>query len=153
MPTFKQLKSDNNLKEIIKSAFDVDLDISGDWGYTEASATVLHSKNTPLSQTEHIFASIRAYTEMSMTLEKENRYGSINLNEKSREILTKKENTYHKVTYNLTAMKEDIYKAFIKEYKTQSENINFDMSGHFRRRKEATFNREVTHWFQVDQAK
>ena len=70
MPTFQQLKSDNELKEIIKTAFDMDLDISGDWGYTENSSTVIHSSITPLAQLEHIFASMRAYTEMSMTLEK-----------------------------------------------------------------------------------
>ncbi len=149
MPTFQQLKSDNELKEIIKTAFDMDLDISGDWGYTEDSATIIHSSNTPLTQLEHIFASMRAYTEMSMTLEKKDRYGSINLNEKSREELNINSLTYHKVNYEITAMKEDVYTSFINEYKEESETKEFDMADHFKRRKEATLTREVTHWFEV----
>ena len=152
MPTFQQLKSDNELKEIIKTAFDMDLDISGDWGYTENSATVIHSSMTPLAQLEHIFASMRAYTEMSMTLEKKDRYGSINLNEKSREELNINSLTYHKVNYEITAMKEDDYTSFINEYKEESETKEFDMADHFKRRKEATLTREVTHWFEVHQA-
>jgi len=149
MPTFPQLQSDNDLKEIIKTAFDMDLDISGDWGYTEASATQIHSTTTPIVQFEHIFASMRAYTEMSMTLEKEVRYGSINVNEKAREELSKSSHTYHKVVYEMTAMKEKTYTDFIKEYKEKSEETGFDMADHFQRRKEATVTREVTHWFNV----
>lgn len=151
MPTFQQLQSDNDLKEIIKTAFDMDLDISGDWGYTEDSATLIHSTTTPIMQLEHIFASMRAYTEMSMTLEKESRYGSINVNEKSREELPKDSPVYHKVNYEVTAMKEEVYNDFIKEYKEKSEEAGFDMADHFQRRKEATITREVTHWFNVSE--
>lgn len=149
MPQFQQLKSDNDLKEIIKTAFDMDLDISGDWGYTEASATVIHSTSIPILQLEHTFASMRAYTEMSMTLEEKERYGSINVNEKVREELSHDSKNYHKVRYEVTAMKEDHYKAFINEYKEKSEEPGFDMADHFQRRKEATIKREVIHWFDV----
>ena len=150
MPTFQQLKSDNDLRMIIKSAFDMDLDISGDWGYTQALSTIIHSTDTPIEQLEHIFASMRAYVEMSMTLEKEDRYGSINVNEKSREVLNIDSQTYHKVSYEITAMKEDVYAFFIKEYKEKSENKDFDIAEHFKRRKEATLIREVIHWFKID---
>ena len=149
MPQFNQLKSDNDLKEIIKTAFDMDLDISGDWGYTQESATIIHSSATPLAQVEHIFASMRAYTEMSMTLAEEERYGSINVNEKSREEYSQDTRTFHIVRYEVTAMKEDSYKDFINEYKENSEKPGFDIADHFQRRKEATLTREVTHWFYV----
>lgn len=149
MPNFTPLKSDNDLKEIIKTAFDMNLDISGDWGYTEAAATLIHSTTTPITQLEHIFASMRAYTEMSMTLQKEERYGSINVNEKSREEISSNSRLYHKVTYEVTAMKEEAYNNFIKEYKEKSEEVGFDMADHFQRRKEATIKREVIHWFDV----
>jgi len=149
MPTFQELKSDNDLKEIIKTAFDMTMDISGDWGYTEASATKIHSSPNPIVQLEHTFASMRAYTEMSMTLEEEERYGSINVNEKSRETLLKDSKEYHQACYEVTAMKEADYKAFINEYKEKSEKPGFDMADHFQRRKEATIKREVIHWFDV----
>ena len=149
MPQFTQLKSDNDLKEIIKTAFDMELDISGDWGYEKEIATLIHSTSTPIGQLEHIFATMRAYTEMNMTLEQKDRYGSINVNELSREEISKDAHTYHKVIYKIEAMKEDIYNDFIQEYKEKSETPGFDIADHFQRRKEATLTREVTHWFDV----
>ena len=127
----------------------MDLDISGDWGYTKDSSTKIHSTTIPIVQLEHTFASMRAYTEMSMTLEEKDRYGSINVNEKSRKMLSDDSGDYHKVLYEVTAMKEKQYKDFINEYKEKSEEPGFDMADHFKRRKEATLTREVTHWFDV----
>ena len=49
-------------------------------------------------------------------------------------------------------MREDDYTSFINEYKEESETKGFDMADHFKRRKEATLTREVTHWFEVHQA-
>jgi len=151
MSQFEVLKSDNDLKEIIKAAFDTDLNISGSWGYTQALSTIIHSTSTPLIQFEHIFASIRAYTEMNMTQEKEIRYGSINLNETSREQIVNDSLVYDVVTYRLTAMREDIYADFIKEYKEGYGKDDFNLSEHFKRREAATLTREVKHWFDITQ--
>ncbi len=150
MSLFEPLNSDDNLKEIIKSAYDLELDISGSWGYTQDDATIIHSTDTPLHQFEHIFASMRAYTEMSMTKEKDDRYGSININEISREELTANTILYHKVVYEVTAMKESLYTTFIKEYKENYGKEAFDLALHFKRREAATLHREVTHWFQIN---
>ncbi len=151
MPQFTQLKSDNDLKEILKSAFDANLDISGSWGYTQALSTIIHSSDTPLTQFEHMFASMRAYVEMSMTQEKTSRYGSINLNETKRERLTVGNLVYDKVAYTISAIKESDYNDFINEYKEGYGQKDFDLSAHFQRREEATIKREVTHWFEVHQ--
>ena len=149
MSQFDKLKSDKNLQEIIKTAFDTDLDISGSWGYTEALATIIHNSDTPLEQFEHIFASMRAYIEMNMTQEKEKRYGSINLSETSRERIIKETLIYDKVIYKITAMREDIYASFINEYKEGYGKDDFDLSEHFKRREDATLIREVNHWFEI----
>ena len=149
MPHFPALPSDDDLKEIIKSAFDSDLPVDGSWGYTQASATKIEASDIPLPQIEHIFASMRAYTEMNMTREPQDRYGSINLNELSRETIEDSRHTYDKVTYEITAMKESIYTEFIKEYKEEYGKTTFDLNAHFKRRKEATLHREVTHWFSL----
>lgn len=151
MSSFKILKSDDDLKEIIKAAFDTELDIAGDWGYTKKSATVIQSTTTPLSQFEHMFASMRAYVEMNMTLEKEARYGSINVNTKKTEEIKEKNRYFHKITYEVTAMKEDIYAAFIDAYKEGYGKESFDLSSHFEARKKETLYREVTHWFEISQ--
>lgn len=151
MPQFEQLKSDNDLKEILKSAFDANLDISGSWGYTQALSTVIHSTDNPLAQFEHMFASMRAYVEMSMTLEEALRYGSINLNEIQRERLTLDKLVYDKVIYTVSAIKESVYNTFINEYKEGYGQKDFDLSAHFKRREEATLRREVTHWFEIHQ--
>jgi len=47
-------------------------------------------------------------------------------------------------------MKEDLYTAFIKEYKEGYGKENFDLIEHFKKRKEATLTREVTHYFKVN---
>jgi len=149
MSTFTQLQCDDDLKQIIKVAFDTDLDIKGAWGYTQETATTVLSSLVPLSQFEHMFASMRAYVEMNMTKEKEDRYGSINLNEIAREQVVLDTHTYDKVTYKITAMREDVYASFIAEYKEGYGQETFDISKHFKEREKATLSREITHWFEI----
>ncbi|HSR73736.1 MAG TPA: hypothetical protein VLL31_02750 [Sulfurovum sp.] len=152
MARFEQLKSDNDLKEIIKSAFDADLAISGAWGYTKELATIIESSNVPLKQLEHMLASMRAYIEMNMTLPPEERYGSINLNETAREQERIENLVYDKVIYEITAMKEDTYTSFINEYKEGLGTEGFDIAKHFDERKKATIARNEAYWFEVHQA-
>lgn len=149
MVDFEKLSAEEEIKEVIKSAFDADFDIAGAWGYTEDEATHILSTELPYPQFEHIFASMRAYVEMNMTREEAERYGSINLSENNREELVTPQGTFHKVTYALTAMKESTYNAFIKEYKEGHGAKAFDLNLHFQKRKEATLHREVTHWFKI----
>jgi len=151
MPQFEALKSSNDLKEILKSAFDADLDISGSWGYTKELATIIHTTDNPILQFEHMFVSMRAYVEMNMTQDEEKRYGSINLNEINRERLTFDTLIYDKVIYKISAIKESMYNTFIQEYKEGYGQKDFDITEHFRRREEATLSREVTHWFEIHQ--
>jgi len=149
MPTFAKLSAENNLQKIIKTAFDTELPIDGAWGYTQALATVLSHSNIPVIQLEHMFASMRAYVEMNMTQNEEERYASINLKELSRKEKNLGSGNYHTVRYEITAIKESLYTAFIKEYKENYGKEEFDLSEHFKKRKESTLHREVIHWFKV----
>ena len=151
MSSFEILKSNGDLKEIIKTAFDSDLAITGDWGYTKETATVIQSSTVPLTQFEHMFASMRAYVEMNMTLEKADRYGSINVNIKKTIEAKEAKLHFHKVTYEITAMKEEIYATFINAYKEGYGKASFDLTAHFEARKKSTLHREVTHWFEISQ--
>jgi hypothetical protein len=152
MLKFEQLKSDDDLREVIKTAFDTDLSVSGGWGYSKEEATVIEATAVPLSQLEHMLASIRTYIEMNMTLPAEERYGSINLNELQREQINSDDLVYDKVTYEITAMKETLYTAFINEYKEGLGKEGFDITEHFNQRKQATINRTEVLWFEVHQA-
>ena len=147
MYKFQEIPEGDPLKEVIKSAFDTEMDISGGWGYTQDIATTIHATELPLEQFEHTFAMMRAYLEMNMTLAKEERFGSINLNETKREEILIDSKYYDKVTYEITAMLELQYNAFIKSYKKGYGQEDFDISEHFNARKEATLHREVEHWF------
>ena len=149
MSEFTQIPCNDDLKEVIKSAFDMDLSLAGAWGYTKELSTIIETSDTPVVQLEHIIASMRAYVEMNMTLEKEDRYSSINLNEIKREQIKEDDLIYDKVIYKITAMKESAYADFINEYKKNYEKEDFDINGHFERRKKATLTREVTHWFDL----
>ncbi len=149
MITFEKLSCDDKIQEVIKSAFDTDMPIEGSWGYTKEDSTIITTCDMPYVQIEHMLASMRAYIEMNMTQDDASRYGSINVNDLSREEITTSTHIYHKVSYEITAMKESIYTAFIKEYKENYGKKDFDLTGHFQKRKEATLHREVTHWFQI----
>ncbi len=144
---FKEIEAEDDLKNFIKVVFNADLNVSGAWGYSKELATVIEqSNNGSIAQVEFTLATMRAYLEMNMTLDEDERYGAINLNELSRVV----DGKYEKVTYEVSAIKELEYKKFIDEYKEKSEYPDFDMTEHFNRRKEATLKREVIHWFYLE---
>ena len=152
MIEFEPLKSDNDLKDVIKSAFDADLSLSGAWGYSQELATIIESTEVSLNQLEHMIASMRTYIEMNMTLPEEARFGSINLNEIHREQENVGNLVYDKVTYEITAIKEQTYNAFIAAYKEGLGKEDFDITEHFDQRKKATLTRSVVYWFEIHQA-
>ena len=151
MPTFKTLQNSDNIRELIKSTFDADLDISGGWGYTQKDATVIASlpQGMPLKQLEHMLSTIRAHLEMNITQTEENRYGGINANETARVAEQIQKSHYDEVTYEVTGIKEALNTEIIKEYKAGYGKEDFDMNAHFQKRKDATLVREVTHYFEV----
>ena len=153
MITFKKLQDEKNIKDLIKSIFDADLDLSGGWGYAQENATVINAlpKGMPLNQLQHMVTSIRAHLEMNITQEQENRYGGINANERAREESKNDKGIFNKVSYEITAMKEDLYTVFIKEYKENYGKENFDLDEHFKRRTNVTLTQEVIHYFEVSQ--
>ena len=155
MATFNTLQENTNIQELIKVTFDADLPISGDWGYSKEKASIIAAvpQGMPLPQLEHMITTIRAHLEMNITQEEENRYGAINANEISREESKSNGRIYAKVTYEVTAIKEDLFKQFIHEYKEGYEKEGFDLNEHFKRRKEATLTREVVHYFEVSHIK
>jgi len=155
MTAFEKIKNNNDIKQTIKSTFDVGLTLDGDWGYTEEQATIIEATQSgmPLLQLEHMITSMRAHLEMNLTQEKENRYSGINANEISREESKNDKLLYDIVTYEITAIKEDLYTQFINEYKEGYGKEDFDINEHFKRRKEATLIREVVHYFEVSSIK
>jgi hypothetical protein len=52
--------------------------------------------------------------------------------------------------YEISAMKEKVYKEFIAEYKENSQKLGFAMAEHFARRNKATLKREVVYWFKIE---
>jgi hypothetical protein len=151
MSNFNKIETNNNLSEVIKSAFDTNFKLSGAWGYSKNESTIIEANdnNIPLNQFEHTLASMRTLLEMNIMQKKDNRYGSINLNEISRESLSQNSLIYHSIKYKVTAMKDNDYAIFINEYKEKYGKDDFDLSEHFKRRKEATITRYVTYWFEV----
>lgn len=155
MTTFNPLQENTNIQELIKTTFDADLPISGDWGYSKDKASIIEAlpQGMPFLQLEHTLSTIRAHLEMNITQEEENRYGAINVNEIAREESQNDGLIYDKVTYEVTAIKEDLFKQFIHEYKEGYEKEGFDLNEHFKKRKEATLTRKVVHYFEVSHIK
>jgi len=147
---FSKVTIDGDIKDIIKSLFDMDLEISGGWGYSRQEASIiLDDKSMPIKQREHIIASMRSYIEMNVTQDKDTRYAGINLQESSREEMIKDDEVYHKITYAITAILESRYKELMKEYKEGYETKEFDMVKHFEDRKESTLTRVEDYWFKI----
>ena len=151
MTNFAKLDENMDIKALVKDTFDTDLPIAGSWGYSREKASIIEAlpEGMLLPQLQHMLTSIRAHLEMNITQEQENRYGAINAGEKAREEIKSAAGTFDKVTYAITAMQEDLYNAFIKEYKEGYGKEDFDMNAHFQRREEATLTREVVHYFEV----
>jgi hypothetical protein len=146
---FENIPSGDDIKSVIKSAFDTDLDLSGGWGYDKSDALVLHTTTVPLQQIEHTLASMRAFIEMNMTQPENRRYGAINVNEIGRECISENNKIYDKITYEISGMLESEYEKFIEEYKNGYESPDFDLEAHFKRRKEATVVFEKLFWFDI----
>jgi len=142
---FKEIVLDDDLRSIIKRIFDLDLDIDGGFGYTKESATILKSDEPQLQKIIFNLAHMRAYIEMNLMQDKSNRYGSINLIEKTRS----EEGDFLKITYEISAMLESDYAKFIDEYKQNYEKDGFDLEDHFNRRKKATLKRNIEYWYQL----
>jgi len=146
MVSFVDIVSTEPMSEVIKSAFDMDLDVSGGWGYDVDSAISISSTTAPLAQTQYTIASMRTHIEMSMTLPADLRYGGINLQELSRDTVTEDVQRYERVTYQVKAMLESDYARFISEYKKGYGTPEFDMATHFQQREESTLIREIALW-------
>jgi hypothetical protein len=147
---FPTIPSSEPIKEVIHSAFDLSIELSGGWGYSiQEAIEILPPLAAPLSQIEYTLASVRTHLDMHMMLPEEERYGGINLNEKTRESLCANNRVYELVTYEVTAMKERNYARFIDAYKEGYGQEDFDMDAHFRARKEATLTRSITLYFDI----
>ncbi|MDQ7084836.1 MAG: hypothetical protein Q9M36_07830 [Sulfurovum sp.] len=151
MQEFPNITLEQPIQESIQSLFDVALSIEGGWGYRQTEATKIISvqKEMPLPQLQHMLITMRSHLEMNITRTEEERYSAINANEKSREKIEKNTKVFDKVTYTVTAIKEDLYHAFIKEYKAGYDDQSLDLTAHFQKRKEATLTREVIYYFEV----
>jgi hypothetical protein len=144
---FETVAPVESTKEAIKEVFDLDMDVSGGWGYDNNSAIIINELNIPLGQFVYTFASIRANIEMSLLLEEGERYSGINVHLKDSKKFEIESSMYDVLTFEVTGMKEDKYAEFIAEYKEKYGDKEFDMDGHFERRKEATISRVVDYWF------
>lgn len=144
---FKEVEKVENIKEVIKNLFDVELDISGGWGYDDESALTINSLDIPMGQFMNLFATLRTNLEMNFNKSPDERYGGINLSLQEEKSMEKNGNRYDIATFEISAMNEKRYAEFIKEYKENYGKKAFDLNDHFGRRKEATLIRIVECWF------
>lgn len=146
---FKQIESVENISALIEEVFDIKLDISGGWGYNHQNPIVVNTLDIPIDQFLSLFANLRSNIEMNLTLEEEERYGGINVHFLDGKQFSIENKTYDHIRFEITGMREKEYAEVIKEYKDNyGKNENFDMNGHFEKRKELTIKREVDFWFE-----
>lgn len=144
---FETLPPVDDIAGVIEDVFGVKLDISGSWGYNNQTALIVKNNDVPLEQFFHMFASMRANIEMNLTLEEDERYGGINLNEIEHKEFEIENIKYDVLTFKITAMKEIVYANFIQEYKDGYGKKEFDLEKHFKQREENTIKIESDFWF------
>lgn len=144
---FKQINTKDNIQEIIKDIFDMNLNISGGWGYDNKSAVIVNKLDIPKEQFIYMFATIRANIEMNITLDEYNRYSGINVSLNESKKFEIEDKDYEVVNFKITAMKEKTYANFIQEYKDNYGKKGFDLSNHFKEREKNTINKNVDFWF------
>lgn len=142
---FDRLKSGDDIKAVLKEAFDMELPVSGGWGYEKDDAVMIEKGSLPTSQVQYIFATMRANLQMNMTQPKEDRFGGITVEESSKESI----DGYEKIVYIIKAIKEDIYEKLIQEYKEGYGKDSFDMEAHFAKRAENTIVLDEEYWFKL----
>jgi hypothetical protein len=146
--TFNQIEAVENLSEVLKETFDVDLNISGGWGYDNNSAVIVEHLDISIDQFLHMFATIRATIEMNLMQDEENRYGGINVTFLEGEQFEIENKIYDHITFEITAMNEKKYAEFIQEYKDNyGKNEAFDMDNHFKRRTQNNITLKSDYWF------
>jgi hypothetical protein len=145
---FDQVEEIEDMRGAIKNAFEVDLNITGGWGYDNTTAVVADKIEMPLEQFVHMFATIRATVEMNLIIDDENeRYGAINVNFQESKKFEINNRVYDVLTFKITAINEKQYADFIQEYKDGYGKKDFDLTDHFKRREESTISRVVDYWF------
>lgn len=147
---FEELETVDNIKDVVKNLFDVELNISGGWGYNEHSALIVHDLSMPIEQFMNLFATLRANIEMNLTLDSDKRYGGITVQFEREENHSIENKKLIVATFKISAMRETDYAQFIKEYKENYGKKEFDLADHFKRRKEQTLTRLMDYWFIKD---
>lgn len=147
---FRELEKVENIKEVIKNLFDVELDISGGWGYNDESAVIINTLDMPMGQFMNLFATLRTNLEMNFDKDPDERYGGINLSLQEEKNMENNGHRYDVAIFEISAMNEKKYAGFIKEYKENYGKKTFDLNDHFSRRKEAVLTRVVECWFLQD---
>lgn len=145
---FDKVPPVDDISGVLEDVFGIKLDVQGGWGYDNKTALVVDSIDVPVDQFVHMFASMRANVQMNLTLEDEDRYGGINVIFKEVKQFEIEDKIYDIFTFIITAMPEKVYSDFIHEYKDNyGKNPDFDMTDHFKRRKENTIEIESDFWF------
>ncbi len=144
---FEKAQDVENIRETIKNIFDLDLDISGAWGYDQQSALKIEKTDTSFEQFAHTFAIIRSNVEMNIMQEESNRYSGLNVHTQDEKEMTKDERQYKIISFQITATATKQNNELIKEYKENYGKENFDIKGHFQKRKECEITRTIECWF------
>ena len=144
---FEEAQDVENIREAIKNIFDLDLEISGGWGYNQQSALKIEKIESSFEQFAHTFAIIRANVEMNIMQEESNRYSGLNVHIENEEEMREDDIKYKIISFKITATQIEQNNAFIKEYKENYGKAEFDLTQHFAKRKEATITRTIECWF------
>lgn len=145
---FQRLPEVDDLSGLLEDIFEVKLDISGGWGYDNNTPVIVHTLNLPIDQFLYTFANMKAHTEMNMFLDEKDRYNNINVKLIEGKQIEIEDKVFDMITFEISAIKEDIYLELMKEYEENYEkNKDFDLDEHLQKKDMNTITVQNDIWF------
>ncbi|WP_108646469.1 hypothetical protein [Polynucleobacter rarus] len=164
MRTLIQLNTPKSPREIILEDFEIDLPISGGWGYDLASACVIEKNDSSVNQNipfnglevERFFVEKRIYEEMIIQSEPDQQFSGIKWNPDSQSLITLGTKNFDKLIYQVEGFDPEVWRELVSKYaeiKKTGRRELIPALNNYRDSKKYTFEREfyfdITSFFNI----
>jgi len=145
-------------KKIILEDFNVDLPISGGWGYSIDTACVINKNDTYLNneiefdaiEIEQIFVEKRIYEEMIIFRNKDEKYSGIRWEIESQKLITLEDKKYDHLIFNVIGFTNEVWDELTSRFEAIKENEQWELMDElnaYRESKSIKFKRE--YYFEI----
>lgn len=122
-------------RQIILEDFQIDLPISGGWGYSIDTACIINKNDPTVNQEipfngvelEYVFVEKRIYEEMIIFREKDQAFAGIRWELEKQELFFENERAFDKLIFNVIGFSEKIWNELTSRFDSIEKSDNWDM--------------------------